>query len=223
MAAPPERDPSPALPRELDRILHDLRGPLNALFLHVDVLKNACARDDETARRSLEIVERSLRRLSGMLDAAFSVAGLERGRDTAVSLRAVVDQVIHAQTGPVTVRCDTWPDVQGDRDLLSLALGHLVRNALEATAAAGPGRRPPEVSAEVDGKQVVVAVRDWGVGLASTDPRSVMRLGASTKPGGEGIGLLVAERIARLHGGALAFHVHGAGAEVRLTLPLETG
>jgi signal transduction histidine kinase len=209
------------LPGELDRINHDLRGPLNAALINMQVLKSICGGSDD-ARRSLDAVERQLRHLLQMIELALSVVSLERERDEPVDLRAVVEQVVREHAaGRVSVLGESWPDVRGDRALIALAVEHLVRNAIEATDAAGPGKPRPQVTLVTDGKMAVLKIRDRGVGFANTNPRAVIRLAASTKRGGEGTGLLTVERIARLHGGTLAFESRaGGGTDVHLSLPL---
>jgi signal transduction histidine kinase len=213
------RDPAPpGLPVELERILHDLRGPLNALFMHVELLKHACPADG-VARQAIGTVERELQRLARMLPAAFSVVALERGADATVDLRAIVEEAARAMApASVTIAGDRWPRVRGDRDLLVLAVSQLLRNAVEASASGAPS--PPEVSAAVGEGSVRLTVRDWGPGLPTANPRAVIRLAASAKAGGAGTGLLLAERIARLHGGSLAFGRPDKGTEASLTLPL---
>jgi signal transduction histidine kinase len=216
MGAGGQRAARAGLPREIERMLHDLRGPLNSLVMHAEVLKHACAAD-AVARRTLDLQERDLHRLARMLSAAFSVVALERQADTTAGLRTIVEEA-RAGLGPATVTVvgDDWPDVRGDRGLLVLAIEHLLRNALEATAEGAPA---PEVSVAVDAGSVTLTVRDWGAGLRGASPRSAMRLAESTKPGGQGVGLLAVERIARLHGGTVEFVAPGAGTEVRLMLP----
>jgi hypothetical protein len=68
--------------------------------------------------------------------------------------------------------------------------------------------------------QVALVVRDWGRGLRTTNPRVLIRLGASREPDRASAGLVAVERIARLHQGGLEFVAPpDGGAEVRLRLP----
>lgn len=152
-----------------------------------------------------------------MLPAAFAVTALEAGLRRPVPLRPLVASVL-ANHGwrEVVVAPDPWPSALGDNTLLALAVEHLVRNALEATK---PGASPPRVAAVADGARVTLTVRDWGSGLGTTDPRLLIRLMQSTKPGHVGLGLLVVERVARLHGGTMTLSSPGEGIEVALTLP----
>jgi C4-dicarboxylate-specific signal transduction histidine kinase len=96
-----------------------------------------------------------------------------------------------------------------------------VRNALEATREAGPGRPAPRVGYEATRPdRVALVVRDWGKGLRTTNPRALIRLAAGRAGGRKGTGLVTVERIARLQGGDLEFAAApDGGAEVRLTLP----
>jgi signal transduction histidine kinase len=204
---------------DLALLLHDLRGPLNAALMHAQVLARLLDADPN-ATDIVATLRRQLERLAEMLPHAVELAGLQLGEVGPVDLRDVADRAIreHGLQG-VRLAEGAWPRIRADQRLLAAAIAHLVRNALEASAQAG-SRRPPEVSAEGPlGGRVTVRVRDWGPGLPTANPKALIRLLASSKPGHRGIGLVTAERIARLHGGALAFESTGDGAEVRLTVP----
>jgi signal transduction histidine kinase len=212
------------LPEDLERLLHDLRGPLNALAMHAEVLKRSAA-GDPTAAASARTIQQEAERLADMLGAAMSVIALERAETTRLNLRAVVEQAC-AEAGlkDLVLAEGAWPDVLGDRPLLVLAVMHLLRNALEATAAAGTATPPPEVSVEPGrGEMVGLVVRDYGAGLRSTNPKVLIRLRASGKPGHQGLGLVTVERIARLHGGTVRFEAPGTGARVTLLVPAAGG
>jgi signal transduction histidine kinase len=202
---PPQRD-------DLDRILHDLRGPLNSVVMHLEVLKRALAGEPD-ALASVVTIQHELSRLATLLPAAFEVLALERDSVERVSLRALVSRAIDEHgLSTVEVQDGSWPDVNGDPALLALAIAHLLKNALAATRAAGRADRPPRVGVETGRPgAVTLVVRDWGTGLRSTNPKVLIRLA--------GVGLLTVERVARLHGGHLSFAAPGNGAEVRLTLP----
>ena len=66
-----------SLPGDLDRLLHDLRGPLNALTMHLEVLKRA-GPDGRAAAQSLDAAIQEVARLARLLPAAFDVLALER-------------------------------------------------------------------------------------------------------------------------------------------------
>jgi signal transduction histidine kinase len=206
------------LPPDLRRLLHDLRGPLNSITMHAELLKRA-VHDDALAEDSVRTVLQQLGRLAEMLPAAFEVASLELGRPGPVDLRTIAAAASHDAGGPVTLDPGPWPSVTGDAALLTLALAHLARNAVDATASVDAAR-PPSVSASVDGGEVLVTVRDWGRGLPTSSSKMPIRLMHSTKPGHRGLGLVTVERIARLHGGDLRFASSTDGTVVTLALPV---
>ncbi len=188
------------LPADLDRLLHDLRGPLNSAVMHLEVLKRLTS-DEPTTRASLQSIHQELERLTAMLPVAFAVCALEMRAARCVRLRDAVESAVDAAARPrVHVEPGAWPEVTGDEQLLVMALRHLIANALEASGDDGDVR----VSvAAGDADTVAVVVQDAGAGFKTRNPNAVVRLMASTKAGHVGIGLLVAQRIARLHGGAL--------------------
>ena len=210
-----------SLPAELDRLLHDLRGPLNSAVMHLEVLRRVAGLDP-AAKPTLDTLHEQLQRLAAMLPAAFNVVALELGPTRVLDLRDLVVKAMgEAGTPAVVVAGEAWPRVRGDEHLLTIAVAHLLRNAAEATRAAQTPRPSPRVSAAVtDDGQVALSVRDWGVGFKTTNVKVVVRLTSvanTLRP--HGVGLLSTERIARLHGGTLRLHAPGDGAEVILTLP----
>jgi signal transduction histidine kinase len=207
---------APELPEDLDRILHDLRGPLNAIAMHLEVVKRAIPHE-LPAKQSVDTVQQELERLAVMLPNAFQVVALEAAEPRPIDVRALVESVIEErELSGVTLASGPWPCAFGDPRLLALAVEHLLRNALEATPKDAP--RPPHVSAQATADGVVLSVRNWGATLPSSNPKVLIRLGARRKPGHHGVGLVTVERIARLLGGALRFETPADGAEVRLIL-----
>jgi C4-dicarboxylate-specific signal transduction histidine kinase len=112
------------------------------------------------------------------------------------------------------------PQVSGDPLQLSQVILNLIRNGIEANGM-GAGRELA-VTCSVDGGDGVITVRDRGPGFA---PDAVDRLGTpffTTKPDGMGMGLAIAQSIARQHGGSLCFaNAVDGGAQVELRLPLK--
>ena len=204
------------LPTDLERLLHDLRGPLNAAVMHLEVLKRVLS-EDPTARASLTSIHQEIERLAQMLPVAFSICALEMTvAPRTLLLRDLVESAIdesarkrvHVESGP-------WPEVDGDERLLVRAIHELVVNALEAGGDDGEVR--VSVEPHADGT-VALVVRDGGLGFKTRNASAIVRLMAAAKAGHLGIGLLIAQRIARLHGGTLAFETESRGGVVRLIL-----
>jgi len=199
------------LPADLDRLLHDLRGPLNAAVMHLEVLKRLVT-DEPTTRTSLLSIQQELDRLTAMLPLAFAVCAIEMGPPRRLLLRAVVESAVDdASRKRVDVDPGPWPEIDGDERLLVLAMRQLLANALEAGGDEGVVRVGIEPG---EGDTVSVVIHDAGSGFKTRNPNAVVRLMASTKTGHVGVGLLVAQRIARLHGGTLAFETAADGGGI---------
>jgi signal transduction histidine kinase len=167
--------------------------------------------DDEAAaaHASLQagaVLERLAPRRSGSIDAA------ECAR-TAVALARIADP-------GVRVEVTSEPGaVDADPGELALAIRCLVENGAEAM----PGGGLVAVRAAPDAERFVVEVSDGGPGIAEPDHDLVVRAFYTTKPGHAGLGLSIAQRIARRIGGALVIRASAGGAAVALSLPLATG
>ena len=95
----------------------------------------------------------------------------------------------------------------------------MLANLLENARTHTPPSTPVEVRVAQSGDAAIIEVRDHGPGLRTTNPKLLIRLLHSTKPGHRGLGLITVERVARLHGGALEFESLADGALVTLRLP----
>jgi len=111
-------------------------------------------------------------------------------------------------------------EVQADPDQIEQALINLLKNAADATLPRADGVR---ARWRADREHVHVEIEDAGPGLGATENLFIPFY--TTKPGGSGIGLVLARQIAEAHGGALTLEnrsgAHGCIAHLRL--PLQEG
>lgn len=206
---------------------HELYTPLTALTLAAEHLE----RTGTESSRMLEVVVRSARRLTHLVDALLDAVrtGFRRVPlnyeevDLAALARSVVEQLGQsAERAGCTMLLDAEAPLVGwwDEASLEQVLTNLLANALKFGAG-----HPIEITVGgIDGR-ACVAVRDHGPGI---DPAELPRLfdrferGVSTRSfGGLGLGLYIARGIAEAHGGTLqAKSEPGAGATFTLELPL---
>ena len=129
---------------------------------------------------------------------------------------ALLRQVAALQAGRVRVTAPDGLNVRGDADQLQQALINLVRNAIEAT----PGGTEPVELRVFQGKDgVMFEVEDCGPGVANPDNLFVPFF--TTKPGGSGIGLVLARQVAEAHGGSLSLQNRAdrSGCIARMIIP----
>lgn len=175
--------------------------------------------------RGLEVIENRSDSLNRFLQAYRQLMRLPAPKLRAVSLAALATRV-GALERRVDVEVAGGVDVvlQVDADHIEQALINLVRNAADAAlspdATEGVGAQVA-ISWEVAGAEVVIAVVDNGPGL--TNAGNLFVPFYTTKPGGTGIGLVLAQQIAQAHRGSvlLANRVDGhSGCVAELRLPL---
>ena len=146
-----------------------------------------------------------------------------------VSLPQVLDQVVQLVAkecdgaGIELVRQD-GPGVlegRGDRDLLQQALMNLLVNARESVLAGGDGRRRISMGARRESGGLSVWVRDSGAGVSEEESGRLFDLFYSSKRGGTGLGLPIAQRIVEAHGGRLEWkNCDGGGSEFSMHFDL---
>jgi two-component system, NtrC family, nitrogen regulation sensor histidine kinase NtrY len=175
--------------------------------------------------RGLEVIENRSESLNRFLQAYRQLMGLPSPKLRAVSLAALVERVALLERR-VTVAVTGTGDVvlQADADHIEQALINLVRNAADAALspdAIDGAAAHVEISWQVAGAEVVIAVLDNGPGLSNASNLFVPFY--TTKPGGTGIGLVLAQQIAQAHRGSvqLANRMDGhIGCKADLRLPL---
>jgi len=193
--------------------------------------------EDEDFARGLEVIEDRAESLNRFLQAYRELMGLPAPRLQSISIDSVVRRVAKLETRvPVTVTRTADVTLLADPDQLAQALINLVRNAAEASlspdASEAPGMkngrekepesRGPcvEVTWQVVQNEVLISIIDNGPGL--TNASNLFVPFYTTKPGGTGIGLVLAQQIAMAHSGSvqLVNRPEGHGCVACLRLPL---
>ncbi len=209
-------------------LAHEIRNPLNAASLQLQLLRRRAAKvDDEALRVKLsepvELVLVELGRLTTMLDDFLGLARPEEVEPERFELRALVHEVARLQA-PVCAahglsleeRVDDGLFVNGYRYRLQQVLVNLVVNAREAML--GHGGERIVVAAYRDAEQVTIEVHNEGPGLPSGAPDPFIPF-ATTKAAGTGLGLAIARKIVRMHGGDLTLqNGPNGGVVARVTL-----
>jgi PAS domain S-box-containing protein len=213
---------------------HELRNPLAAVRNAIYSARLDASRTD----RALEIASRQTDQLAHLVDDLLDVANITRDRirlnPQPVAIREVIERALDATRFLVESRrielAVTLPDAEarvvGDGARLEQVVTNLLTNAAKYTE---PGGRI-ELTGERRGEDVVLRVRDNGVGIAPALLPRIFDLfvqaerGLDRAQGGLGIGLTVVQSLVSLHGGRVEARSEGLGhgAEFVVTLPLST-
>lgn len=221
-----ERQAWERLIRVLGHEINNSLTPIKSIAGSLRQLAADSAREKESDdfERGLEVIENRAESLNRFLQAYRQLMGMPAPQLAPVSVKALLERVARLEVR-VPVTLTDAPDVMvlADADQLQQALINLVRNAAEA--ALGPdagGNAIPcvEVAWSIVGGEAAIAIRDNGAGL--TNEGNLFVPFYTTKPGGTGIGLVLAKQIVEGHRGSLRLvnRTSGSGCEAELRLPL---
>ncbi len=210
---------------------HDLRAPLNAIALNLDLIQQDVADDGggrEARQEALErigVVRREVTRLSRMLAVLLAQSGTPRHSTRVFGLRRLLREVVELvapQTGRLGIRIalavpGERVTVLASRDHLKQAILNLLMNAIEAMPRGGP----LEIELGSEGTRAVVVVRDHGVGMPARHLDRIFNMHFTTKPDGSGIGLFTTRSAIESMGGSLVLRsTEGVGTTARIELPM---
>ena len=222
--------------RLLKDVSHELRSPLARLSVALGLARQ---RQTPEIEGQLNRIELEADRLNQLIQRLLTIARLESGADgirkSDLSLRELVEQVAHdAEFESAGRECRVVaPDgdeflVEADPELLRSAVENVIRNATRYTA---PGttveaKLAREKSANGAGEEMVVRVSDSGPGVPETalvrifEPFYRLDDARNRQTGGAGLGLSIADRAIRLHGGRItASNRKEGGLEVEIRIP----
>ncbi|MBV9832509.1 MAG: HAMP domain-containing histidine kinase [Marmoricola sp.] len=205
---------------------HDLKSPLAAVQGWIEVAEDALGNDTITASQALERGRSASDRMSREIDdwLTYNVAREGTLQPDAVSLQPVVDSIVATYPGGDFL-VETPDTVRADPTLLRHLLVNLVGNAVKYTR---PGEKPIVTIrsfATRDGNWVRLYVVDAGIGIPEGEESLIFEpfrraTGVEANYDGSGLGLALAKRIVRRHGGTIsASRNEGPGSTFTVTLP----
>ena len=206
-------------------VAHEVKNPINAIVLHLQLLRNKLQLIDPDTSRHVDIIDSEIHRLDRVVQI---LVDFTRPRDLHLEdtdLRLVLDEVLllaspdAAQHGVKIVR--ELPDeamaVKVDVDFIKQAMLNVVLNGVQAMPKGGT----LTIAAHRNDDTVVTEVRDQGTGIPASVQDKIFELYFTTKETGSGIGLAQTYQIMQWHYGSVEFEsTEGQGTTFRLRLPL---
>jgi signal transduction histidine kinase len=218
---------------------HELRNPLAPICSVVTLLQlQGDAATPELRAQACGILERQVGHLVRLVDDLLDVSRITRGalglQPRSVELAAIVHNAVEtsrplldAASHKLELDLAREPlRVHGDPVRLAQVLTNILNNAARYTARGGHIR----LALRRDGAEAVISVRDNGIGIEPAALPGIFEMFAQAEgtrsrfPGGLGVGLALARRLAEMHGGTIqgASEGPGRGSEFVVRLPVES-
>jgi len=206
-------------------VAHDLRTPLFALRGYLDGLEQGIARSPEKMAKYVAVCKEKSVQLDRLVEELFTFTKLEYSETKLnaenVDLTSIIQKSIESlrplaqQKQIAFLHYNVIHDciVNGDAHLLERAMNNLLDNAIRHTPFSG------EISfqCELDDNKVTITIQDTGQGFSSEELERVFEplyrgeVSRNRSTGGSGLGLTIAQRIFRQHGGDLVAGNHAEG------------
>jgi len=214
-----------AIGRLTSGVAHEVKNPINAIVVHLELLREKMREIDPDTRRHMDIIGREIHRLDRVVQMLVDFNRPVELRLSDFDLRRLVEDVAllaapEAARQGVEIRTELSPEplpVRADNDLIKQALLNVVINGVQAMGQGGV----LDIAARSDETAAAIEVRDQGGGIPPEVQNKVFNLYFTTKKSGSGIGLAMSYRVLQLHNGAIDFVTEvGRGTTFRLVLPL---
>lgn len=205
-------------------VAHEVKNPINAIVLHLQLLGDKLSSQEPDTRRHMNIIESEIRRLDRVVQ---TLVDFTRPRDLhleEIDLRRLLEDVAQlaapdAEQHGVTIERHLSQQrlpVKVDTDLMKQAFLNVVINGIQSMPQGGL----LTISARREDTVMVAEVRDQGGGIPREMHDKVFELYFTTKKEGSGIGLAQTYQILEWHYGSVGFEsVEGTGTTFRFHIP----
>jgi len=214
-----------AIGRLTSGVAHEVKNPINAIVVHLELLREKMREIDPDTSRHMDIIGREIHRLDRVVQTLVDFNRPLELRLSDFDLRRLMEDVAllaspEAARQGVKVEINLGSEavpVRADADLIKQALLNVVLNGVQAMSGGGV----LSMVARRDETAATIEVRDHGGGIPPEIRDKIFNLYFTTKKSGSGIGLAMSYRVLQLHNGALHFVTEmGRGTTFRLVLPL---
>jgi len=216
-----------AIGRLTSGVGHEVKNPINAIVVHLELLKSKLNDACTPAIPHLDVIDAEIHRLDRVVQTLVDFSRPVELQLQEQDLRAVIGDVLALATAELSTRnvilTSQMPSkpliVYIDADLLKQAALNVIQNGAQAM----PNGGRMEVILEEDRKTAVLRIADEGCGIPDEIREKIFDLYFTTKSEGSGIGLAMTYRILQLHHGSIEVQsMQDQGTEFQLRIPLST-
>ena len=188
-------------------VAHEIKNPLNAMLMHVELTKVKLAHGDYDLHQQMEVISNEILRLDRVVKTFLDFTRPVKLNLGEVGLEEFVHKVAdlarpQAEAAGITMTVEPPPEpvsITVDVDLLKQAVLNIVVNAIEAMGSRGV----LGFACAIRGDDAELRISDTGPGIPPEVRDKIYNLYFTTKKGGTGIGLAMTYRIVQLHDGTI--------------------
>ena len=214
-----------ALSRLSSGVAHEVKNPLNAIVIHLELLRSGLSESSPESQKSLVIITQEIRRLDRVVRNFLNFNRPFEVRLQETDIQPIIHDVASLAETEASLRGvhisvqnhNRLPIVRLDPDLIKQCLLNIVLNGCQAMPQGGE----LTIASQRRSGALEISIRDTGVGIPPQDREKVFNLYYTTKENGNGIGLATVFKIVQLHNGEIAVDSElGKGTTFTLKLPL---
>ncbi|MGA2726894.1 MAG: ATP-binding protein [Terracidiphilus sp.] len=214
-----------AIGRLTSGVGHEVKNPINAIVVHLELLKNKLGESNSPAARHLDVIDAEIHRLDRVVQTLVDFSRPVELQLKEQDLRQPIGDVLALALDELSTRNVTLESSMAsnplianvDADLLKQAVINVIQNGAQAMPDGGRLR----VVLEEDKKNAVLRIADEGTGISEEIRDKIFDLYFTTKSEGSGIGLAMTYRILQLHHGSVEVQSNvSRGTEFVLRIPL---
>jgi|SRR5579859_2251749 len=213
-----------AIGRLASGVGHEVKNPINAIVVHLELLRQKLQQADPTTRRHMDVIGSEIHRLDRVVQMLVDFTRPVELRLIELDVRKLVDDVSQlaspdAARQGVRIERELPPEplpVRADSDLLKQAILNVVLNGVQSMPQGGA----LSIRTWKEDDEIMIEVRDQGGGIPAEIRDKIYNLYFTTKKTGTGIGLAMTYKVMQLHHGSVDFESEdGRGTAFRLRLP----
>ncbi|MBI4851473.1 MAG: hypothetical protein HY819_06745 [Acidobacteria bacterium] len=213
-----------ALGRITSGVAHEVKNPLNAMVIHLEILRAKLSQPNADITPQLDILSSEIKRLDRVVQTFLNFTRPLKVNLVPIDLNDLVHQVTRlaaaeAAANKVDILEELSPEflrVNGDADLLKQAFLNIIINGCQAMPRGGP----LTIRTKRTSSYAILSVSDRGVGIPEEVREKIFQLYYTTKLNGNGIGLANAFRTIQLHNGRIEFEsTTEVGTTFKIFLP----
>jgi signal transduction histidine kinase/uncharacterized membrane protein affecting hemolysin expression len=206
-------------------VAHEVKNPINAIVLHLQLLQNKLSQLDPDTRRHMDIIGSEIHRLDRVVQTLVDFMRARELHLVEIDFRRLLDEVAQlaapeAEQHGVSIERDLCTQpllIKADLDFMKQALLNVVINGVQAMPEGGV----LNISARRDDDSALAEVRDHGAGIPRGVQDKIFELYFTTKKEGNGIGLAQTYQILQWHYGSVEFESReNEGTTFRFRVPL---